>query len=94
MGNGSDRPTHRRVQMTASITALALGFIAREYAGRPNAAKTLARIARTSHRTTERWLAGKAVPTGENFMAMLVECEGFADTIFAAVQREKSNRGK
>lgn len=94
MDNGSKPPTHRSVHMTTSITETALDFIAREYAGRPHAAKILARVARTSHRTTERWLTKKAAPAGDNLLNMLVGCDGFADEIFAAVEREKANRGK
>ena len=65
--------------MTPSpLNVLVMSFISAEYAGRPNAAKRLARIANATRRAAENWLAGLNAPAGDrlaNLMAAHPELE-------------------
>ena len=89
----SNRATHRCGVVSASLTGVVLDFIGREYAPKPHASKLLAQAARTSHRTAERWLAGKAVPSGENFLNLLAECEDLAAEVQQLIEQRRAKRG-
>ena len=97
MGIGSERATHgwgKRVNPTASIFGgFVLSYLQRHYAGKPYAAKTLARLAHTSHRTCEKWLAGTSEPSGDNLMNLLVACEGLADELNELVVEQRKKQG-
>lgn len=92
MAKGSKRITQRCAIMSGTITGTILDFIAREYAPRRHASKLLARAAKTSHRTAERWLRGDAIPSGENLMNLLVECEDLANDVNRLVAELRKKR--
>jgi hypothetical protein len=92
MDNGSKHATRRCVGVSAPLTATVIDFISREYGRRPHAAKLLAKLARTSHRTAERWVTGAAAPSGDNLMHLLVECEGLADELNRAVAEQRKQK--
>ncbi len=98
MDNGSRRNTRGRVfnmnPAASTFGGFVLTYLQRQYGAQPFAAKTLAALAKTSHRTAEKWVAGKSAPVGDNLMNLLVECEGFADEVFEYVQQKKASRGK
>lgn len=95
MENGRRGTTHRCGAVSETLSDAVLDYIGREYAEKPFASKLLARLAKTSHRTAERWLARKAVPTGENFMNLLVQCEGLAEEIMLkANEQRRKQRGE
>ena len=98
MANGSNAATRDRgIPMSATAPTfgwIVLAYLHRQYGGQPSAAKTLARLARTSHRTAEKWLAGTNVPTGENFMNLLLECEGLVEVLARTAEEQHAMRGK
>lgn len=70
-----------------------LTAITREYGKRPNAAKLLARHARTSYRTAENWLAGICAPNGEKLVDLMANCEPLADEVMRLVAERRTQRG-
>ena len=80
--------------MSASTYSEAvLTAISREYGSKPNAAKILARHARTSYRTAENWLAGICAPNGEKLVDLMASCDALADEVMRLVAERKKQRG-
>jgi hypothetical protein len=71
----------RGTSVPSTYADVVLDVLQREYGGQPNAAKRLARAARTSYRTAENWLAKLNAPSGEALINLMVECETLADEI-------------
>lgn len=96
MEKGSEADTHARVQpMSAACATLSdtlLTVITREYGGARHAAKRLAQHAKTSHRTAEKWLLGTSVPSGENLLNLLAECDALAAEVNRLVEERRANR--
>ena len=89
----STRHTQGWGTVSASLQGVVLDYIGREYAPRPNASKLLARAARTSHRTAEKWLARQSAPSGENFLNLLAECEDLAAEVNSLIEQRRARKG-
>jgi hypothetical protein len=77
-----------------NFNCVVLACIAREYGALRHASKILARHARSSHRTAEHWIAGRSVPSGENLINLMAQCEALADEITKLVAERRSTKGK
>lgn len=79
--------------ITATYGEAVFQVIRREYAPLKNAAKLLARAARTTPRTAENWLAGTHAPNGEKLVNLMAECEPLADEVMRLVEERRRARG-
>ncbi|MEJ0017505.1 MAG: hypothetical protein WDN25_13260 [Acetobacteraceae bacterium] len=77
----------------ATYTDVVLGVLRREYAPLKNAAKLLARHARTTPRTADNWLAGSHAPNGEKLINLMAECAELADEVNRLVAARRAARG-
>lgn len=92
MSNESSRFTRnfRGDAVTASYADVVLDVLEREYAGKPHAAKLLARAAKSSYRSAENWLAKLNAPSGEALINLMVECEALADEVQELVAQRRA----
>ena len=93
MRSATKRATHGGVFMSAAVAStlsdVVLTTIAQVYAPQRHAAKLLARHARASHRTAEKWITGRAVPTGENLINLMAECDALSNEVQRLVAERK-----
>lgn len=96
--NSGHRPRNFSVPEMSAITATygeaVFQVIRREYAPLKNAAKLLARAARTTPRTAENWLAGTHAPNGEKLVNLMAECPALADEVMRLVAERRAARGE
>lgn len=71
-----------------------LGAIAREYGPMRHASKILAQHACASYRTAEAWIAGRSVPSGENLLHLMANCEVVAAEVNRLVAERRASKGK
>jgi hypothetical protein len=77
-----------------NFKCVVLGVIDREYGALRHASKILGRHARVSHRTAEEWISGRSVPSGDNLINLMAQCEALADEITKLVAERRSAKGK
>ena len=56
-------------------------------------AKRVAALAETSHRTAERWVAGRALPDGETLLLMLARDRALRERVMADLEALQARMG-
>ncbi len=65
---------------------VATGYFREKWAPLKNAAQLVARLAHTSPRTAENWLAGEAAPNGDTLITLMAADPEFAEKIMQLIE--------
>lgn len=79
---------------TATYSETVLTFLQRSYAPLRHAAKLLARDAKTSPRTAEKWLSGLNAPSGESLIELMASSQELADEVNRLVAERRASRNE
>lgn len=93
MATNSAQISHFRVSsMPSTYSDAVLTVIQRTYAPLRHASKLLARDAKASPRTAEKWISGQNAPSGEALIELMASCQELADEVNRLVAERRSAR--
>ncbi len=74
---------------SATYRDVASGYFREKWAPMKNAAQLVARLAHTSPRTAENWLAGDAAPNGDTLITLMAADPDFAEKIMKLIEERR-----
>ena len=77
--------------MLISFNDVIWDFLSSEYAGRPNAAKRLAQLTRSSHRAAENWLAGLNAPSVDPLLDLAAAHPDLEQKLLSDIYRRRAS---
>jgi hypothetical protein len=82
-----------RMSVASTYNETVLAVIDREYGRIRNGAKILARHAKSSLPAAQHWIYGRRVPTGENLLNLMANCEALAVALNQEVENRRAQEG-